>query len=54
MNFLQTKPQVENNNKNYHEFYYTVFKNRKEEDNDQYENDFINFNDFVIHSLYKN
>ena len=52
MIFPQTKPQVKKININYHDLYYTVFKNENEEDNDQYENDFINFDDFVTPNHY--
>ena len=49
MKFLQTKPQVKNMNINYYDLYYTVIKNREEKDieDNQYENDYINFNDFI-------
>ena len=52
MKFLQTKPQVENMNINYHDLYYTVIKKRDQKKivNDQYEdneNDYINFNDII-------
>ena len=49
LKFLQTKPQVKNMNLNFFDLYYTVIKTRDEKiviDN-QYENDFINFNDIV-------
>ena len=53
MKFLQTKPQVKNMNIKYYDFYYTVIKTRDENrdieihyEND--ENDYINFNDFII------
>ena len=54
--YLQTKLQVKNMNINYYDLYYTVNKNRtekyKEEEQEeivdnQYENDFIYFNDIV-------
>ena len=49
MKYLKTKPQIKNMNINYYDFYYTVIKTRKEKENvdDQYENDYINFNDFI-------
>ena len=51
MKFLQTKPQVKNNNFNYYDLYYTVIKNRKEKDNEtvdnKNENDYNNFNDYI-------
>ena len=53
MKFLQTKPRVKNMNINYFDLYYTVIKTRDENrdiDNqyENYENDYINFNDFII------
>ena len=54
--YLQTKLQVKTMNINYYDLYYTVIKNRKEKYNEeeqkeivdnQYENDFIYFNDIV-------
>ena len=47
--FLQTKPQVKNMKINYYDLYYTVIKNRdeKEIEDNEYENDLINFNDFI-------
>ena len=53
MKFLQTKPQVKNMNINYYDLYYTVIKARDEnrDIDNQYENDendYINFNDFII------
>ena len=53
MKFLQTKTQVKNMNINYYDLYYTVIKTRDENSNidNQYENDendYINFNDFII------
>ena len=49
MNFSQTKPQVRNMNIKYYDLNYTVNKNRDEKENvdNQYENDYINFNDFI-------
>ena len=53
MKFLQTKPQFKNMNINYYDLYYTVIKKRKEKNNvvdtyDNNENDYFNFNDFII------
>ena len=53
MKFLQTKPQVKNMNINYYDLYYTVIKTRDEnmDIDNQYENnenDYINFNDFIL------
>ena len=50
MKFLQTKPQVKKMNINYYDLYYTVIKNRDEKENvnDQYENDYTNYEDFII------
>ena len=53
MKFSQTKPQVKTMNKNYHDFYYTVIKNKNDKEilSDEYENkesDYINFDDFII------
>ena len=50
MKFLQTKPQVKSMNIKYYDLYYTVIKNRDEKEivNNQYENDYINFDDFII------
>ena len=52
INFLQTKPQVENMNINSYDLYYTVIKNRDDKEivNIKYEvnkNFYINYNDFV-------
>ena len=49
MKYLQTKPQVKNMNVNYYDLYYTLNKKRKEKDNveEQYEKDYINFNVFI-------
>ena len=54
MKFLQTKPQVKNMNINYYDLYYTVIKNRgaKEILDNKYENDYINFNDFITPNHY--
>ena len=48
MKFLQNKPEVKNMNINYYDLYYTVIKVRDGNKgiDDQYENEFINFNDF--------
>ena len=45
MKVLQTKPQVKIMNINDYNLYYTVIKNRDEKENNdnQYENDYINF-----------
>ena len=50
MNFLQTKPQVKNMNINYYDLYYTVIKNGNEKEivDNQYENDYLSFKDFII------
>ena len=53
MKFLQTKPKVKNINISYYDLYYTVIKTRDENkdiDNqyENYENDYININDFII------
>ena len=50
MKFLQTKPQVKNMNNNYYDLYYTVIKIRDEKEiiDNQYENDYINYEDFII------
>ena len=50
MKFLQIKPQVKDMNMNYYDLFYTVIKNRdkKEIVYNQYENEYINFNDFII------
>ena len=53
MKFLQTKPKVKNMNINYYDLYYTVIKTRDENkdiDNqyENYENDYININDFIL------
>ena len=49
MKFPQTKPQVKNMNNNYYDLYYTVIKNRDEKEivDNKYENDYIDFNDFI-------
>ena len=50
INFLQTKPQVKKMNNNYYDLYYTVNKKRDDKEivDDKYENDYIDFNDFII------
>ena len=53
MKFLQIKPKVKNMNIKYFDLYYTVIKTRDENKDidNQYENDendYINFNDFLI------
>ena len=47
MSFLRTKPQFKNMNINLYDLYYAVIKNRGKREivDDQYENDYINFND---------
>ena len=57
MKFLQTKPQVKNMNINYYDLYYTVIKTRdKNKDidnqNENDENDYINFDDFITPNHY--
>ena len=52
MKCLQTKPQVKNMNINYYDLYYTIIKTRKEKVDDQYENDYINFHDFITPNHY--
>ena len=47
MKFLQTKPQGKNMNINYYDLYYTVIKNRIENEVVNIENDYINFHDFI-------
>ena len=49
MKFPQTKPQVKNMNNIYYDLYYTVIKNRDEKEivDNKYENDYIDFNDFI-------
>ena len=53
----ETKLQVKTMNFNYYDFYYTVIKNRDEkeivnEDYEKLENDFCNFDDFIIPDHY--
>ena len=54
MKFLQTKPQVKNMNINYYDLYYTVIRIRDKNTDigNQYENDYINFNDFITPNHY--
>ena len=57
MTFLQTKPQIETLNNNYHDLYYSVIKNRdrfKDIDNqfENDENDYISLNDVIIPNHY--
>ena len=49
MKLLQTKPPVKNMIINYYDLYYTVIKNRDEKEivDNQYEHDYINFNDIL-------
>ena len=51
MKFLQTKPQVKKMNNNYYDLYYTVIKTR-DDNNDNKENDYISFNDFITPNHY--
>ena len=52
--FLQAKPQVKNVIFKNYDFYYTVIKKRDEKEivDDQYENDYFNFNDFITPNHY--
>ena len=50
MNFLQTKPEVKQMNIKYYDLYYTFIKSR--DDNENNENDYINFNDFITPNHY--
>ena len=54
MKVLQNKPQVKNMNINYFDLYYTVIKNRDEKEisDNKYDNDYINFNDFITPNYY--
>ena len=54
MKFLQNKPQVKIMNINCYDLFYTVNKNRDDKEivNDEYENDYINFNDFITPNLH--
>ena len=49
MKFLQTKPQVKNMNVNHYDIDITVIQKRdkKEIEDDNYENDYFNFIDFI-------
>ena len=49
MKLLQTKPQVRNMNIKYYDLYYTVIKNRDENEtvDDKKENYYINFKDII-------
>ena len=49
MKCLQNKPQVKSMNINYCDLYYTVIKNRDEDEivDDKFENDYINYEDFI-------
>ena len=51
MKLLETKPHVKNMNINYFDLYYTVIKNRDDK-NENNENDYINFNDFITPNHY--
>ena len=54
LKILQTKPQVNNTNINYYDLCYTIIKNRDENEivDNQNENDFISFNDFITPNYY--
>ena len=57
MKFLQTNPQVKNMKITLYDLYYTVFKNRDEKDNVDYqyeadENDYFNFIDTTTPNHY--
>ena len=54
MKVLQTKPQVKNMNNNWYDLYYTVIRNsdKKESVDNQYEKNYINFNDFITPNHY--
>ena len=54
MKFLQTRPQVKSMNNNYYDLYYTVTKNRDEKEvlDNQYENEYIYFNNFITPNHY--
>ena len=48
---LQTKPQVKNMIIKYYDLFYTVIK-ATDDNNDNIENDYINFNDFITSNHY--
>ena len=54
MKFLQAKPKVKSMNIKFYDLYYTVIKSRDEKEfvGDQYENDYINFIDFISPNHY--
>ena len=54
MKFLQTKPQVKNMKISYYDLYYTVIKNRDENEilDNKYETDYISLNDVIIPNHY--
>ena len=54
MEFLQTKPQVENMKIKYYGLLYAVTKNRDEKENvvTKHENDYFNFNDIITTNHY--
>ena len=54
MKFLRNKPQVKNMEFIYYDLYYTVIKNKDENDivDNHYENIYINFNDFITPDQY--
>ena len=51
MKYLQTKPQIKNMNISYYDLYNTVIKSRKEIV-DEFENEYINFNDIITPNHY--
>ena len=52
MKFLQTKPQVKKMSIENYNLYYTVIKTRKVKDNEEEQNDYNNFNDFITPNDY--
>ena len=54
MKFLQTKPQVKKMNIIYYDFYYTVIESRDDKEIvlEKYENNYINFNDYITPNHY--
>ena len=54
MKLLQNPPQVKTMNIKCYDLCYTVIKNRDEKEtvDNQYQNEYINFNDFIIPSHY--
>ena len=49
--FLQTKPQIKNMNINYHDLYYTVIKNKNDNEIAK-DNHYINLIDFITPNHY--